>query len=140
MRKFKSSSIKKLSKKQLAVIDDLFDGRSKEADVLKKHKVSKGIYRKWLKEENFVGELAFRVEASRRQSDLIIAKFAPKAALKLVELADSEKNDTSRKACLDIISLSLETNTPKEKSKNVREHISSESAEKLLAEIAGREQ
>ncbi|NIP27803.1 MAG: hypothetical protein GWN67_24870 [Phycisphaerae bacterium] len=96
---------KKLSKKQLAVIDDFFGGELDEQAVLEKHKVNRHIYNRWLADELFVSEFDRRVMSAHRQSAALIAKYAPLAAAKLVQLTESEKEETARKACMDIISL-----------------------------------
>ena len=96
---------KKLSKKQLAVIDDLFGGELDEQAVLEKHKVNRNIYNRWLADELFVSEFDSRVMSAHRQSVVLIAKYAPLAAAKLVQLTESDKEETARKACMDIISL-----------------------------------
>ena len=96
---------KKLSKKQLAVIDDLFGGELDEQAVLEKHKVNRNIYNRWLADELFVSEFDSRVVSAHRQSVVLIAKYAPLAAAKLVQLTESDKEETARKACMDIISL-----------------------------------
>ena len=43
--------------------------------------------------------------SAHRQSAALIAKYTPHAAAKLVQLTGSEKVETARKACVDIISL-----------------------------------
>ena len=92
-----------LTNRQQDVIDDLFGGKFSESEVMKRHKISKIVFTKWFSDNLFVRELQFRVESSRRQSEMIIARYAPAAAAKLVALTDSEKEETARKACLDII-------------------------------------
>ena len=96
---------KKLSKKQLAVIDDLFSGELDEQAVLEKHKVSRNVYNGWLADGLFTTEFDRRIISAHRQSAALIAKYAPLAAAKLVQLTESEKVETARRACLDIISL-----------------------------------
>lgn len=96
---------KKLSKKQLAVIDDLFSGELDEQVVLEKHKVNRNVYNRWLADGLFVSEFDRRIMSAHRQSAALIAKYAPLAAAKLVQLTESEKVETARRACLDIISL-----------------------------------
>jgi len=100
-----NSKNKPLSRKQLAVIDDLFDGTMSEAKVMKKHTLQKHVLRRWLASEAFMGELNLRIESAQRQSELVIAQYVPTAATKLVELASCKKEETARKACLDIIAL-----------------------------------
>ena len=94
---------KRPNKRQLAVIDDLFDGKMDEAEILEKHDLRTSVFRKWLASDNFIAELDQRAEAARRQSEMIIARFAPAAAAELVALTECEKEETRRKACLDII-------------------------------------
>jgi hypothetical protein len=95
----------KITKRQRDVLDDLFAGVSDEQDILEKHKVNKRLYDKWLAEGNFAAEFERRLNAARRQSDLIIARCATVAASKLVHLTESKNPETARKACLDIITL-----------------------------------
>lgn len=96
---------KQLSKKQLAVIEDLFNGELDEQSVLGKYKVSRKLYNKWLANEAFVEQFDQRIAGAYRQSALLIARYAPLAAAKLVQLTKSESQETARKACLDIISM-----------------------------------
>ena len=95
---------KRLSKRQLAVIDELFAGGMDEAEVLQRYKVSTRLYRKWLADELFADELKFRIESAKRAGELIIARYTPVAAAKLVGLIDSDKDETVRRTCLDIMS------------------------------------
>jgi hypothetical protein len=85
------------------VIEDLFAGQIDEQQVLAKHKVDRRLYDKWLADENFVGEFERRLKSAYRQSEMIIARYAAFAAAKLVQLTESENQETARKACLDII-------------------------------------
>ena len=131
-----------LSKRQLAVIEDLFAGQMDEAAVLEAHKISRSRYNKWLADERFAAAYAERMAAAYRQSQLIIARYAPLAAAKLVQLTESDGAETARKACLDIISTvcsppaqvrgliatGAEANHPAE--------LSDETASRLLAALA----
>jgi len=67
---------KTLTKKQLAVIDDLLKGQLDEQAVLAQHKVSSKIWRKWFSDEIFVAEIAFRLDSLKRQSQYIIGRYA----------------------------------------------------------------
>lgn len=100
---------KQLSKRQLAVIEDLFNGELDEQAVLDKYKVGRKLYNKWLADETFVEQFDQRIAGAYRQSTLLIARYAPLAAAKLVQLTESEKEETARKACLDIISMHAPT-------------------------------
>jgi len=94
-----------LTKKQLAVIDEMFAGETDIDAILAKHHVTRSQYNKWLGDENFKAEFTRRIEWLNLQSQALIARYASLAAAKLVALTDSEKEETRRKACLDIISL-----------------------------------
>ena len=96
---------KQFSKRQLAVIEDLFSGELDEQSVLDKHKVSRNVYNRWLADESFAEQFSERIARCHHQSELIIARYAPLAAAKLVQLTESENQETARKACLDIITL-----------------------------------
>jgi len=96
---------KYLKKRQLEVLDDLFGGELDEQAVLKKHGISRTVYNKWLGDELFSSEFSRRLGAARLQSELIIARYSAVAAAKLVQLTESAKEETARRACLDIISL-----------------------------------
>lgn len=95
---------KKLSKRQLSVIEDLFIGELDEQAVLDKYKVSRNTYNKWLADEHFAEHFDRRIASAYRQSAVLLARYAPLAAAKLVQLTESQSQETARKACLDIIS------------------------------------
>jgi hypothetical protein len=105
-----STKDKKLTKRQLVVIDELFAGGMDEAEVLARHKISTRLYRAWLADELFADELKFRIESAKRSGELIIARYAPVAAAKLVGLIDSDKDETVRRACLDILEAGQQKN------------------------------
>jgi len=94
-----------LTKRQFDVIEDLFAGELDEHAVLEKHNVNAKLYGKWQSEDAFIEHLEKRIAAAHRQSAALIARYAPIAAAKLVQLTQSEKEETARKACLDIIAM-----------------------------------
>jgi len=140
-----------LTKRQLAVLEDLFTDFSlvDEQAVLDKHKVSRKLYNKWLADASFIEQFNQRIAAAHRQSAALIARYAPLAATKLVQLTDSEKEETARKACLDIISL-LGTHSTTEdvraakdgrqmRMNEQQDGLSAEAASRLLAALAGED-
>jgi len=134
---------KQLSKRQLAVMEDLFGGELDEQAVLDKNKVSRNVYNKWLADGAFVDEFDRRVASARRQGEFIIARYAPLAAAKLVQLTESKSQETARKACLDIISLpqaaAKRRQAPDEgewAGEQEEQQLSDETASKLLAVLA----
>jgi hypothetical protein len=134
---------KQLQKKQRAVLDDLFRGELEEQAILEKHKVKMAVYDRWHANGFFAAEFARRIEALNRQSELIIAKYRALAAAKLVQLTGSDKEETARKACLDIISLPTLSNEKPEQPTGVQKdgekslpQLPPETANKLLAVLA----
>jgi hypothetical protein len=97
---------RKLSPKQLALIDDLILGAEDEKEVLAKRKVSRRLYRRWLCQESFADELRGGIEAARNRAILNIARGLPAAVNRLAKLVEQEEApETARKACLDLLSL-----------------------------------
>ncbi len=134
---------KQLSKKQLAAIDDMFAGELDEQAVLDKHKISRNTYNRWQGDELFVDEFNRRIASAHRQSVALIARYAPLAAAKLVQLTESKNQETARKACLDIISLpslaakkTEQSDKPQTCSSELKQKLSPETASRLLAVLA----
>jgi hypothetical protein len=96
---------KKLIRRQAAVIEDLFAGELKEPEVLQKHHVSPSLFERWLSDERFTEQLERRIAHAYRQSRMILASHAPAAATRLMQLMQSQSQETARKACLDILAL-----------------------------------
>ncbi len=94
-----------LTKEQLQIIDELFESGGDESAVLQKHNISYSDWQQKLADKDFADELAARLESSKRHSQIILSKYAPFAAAKLVQLCESENQETSRKAVLDILNL-----------------------------------
>jgi hypothetical protein len=133
--------VKRLTKKQLAVLDEIFSSESDEQAVLNKYKVSRNQYYKWLADEVFAEQFDRQIAASYRQSAALIARYATLAAAKLVQLTESESQETARKACLDIISMQGKTSDPKPKTRepenmNPASPLSPETAGKILEVLA----
>ncbi len=141
------AKITKLSKKQLAVMDDLFSVDLDEQAVLDKHKVRRSVYNRWLADGDFVEEFDRRIAGAHRQSAALIARYAPLAAAKLVQLTESENQETARKACLDIISLpkiaapkTEQSDKAKKDGDDPAEQLSEATVSRLLAALAEAEQ
>jgi len=134
---------KQLKKRQLAVIDDMFSGELDEQSVLAKHKVSRDVYNKWLADGDFAEEFDRRIASAHRQSVALIARYAPLAAAKLVQLTESENQETARKACLDIISFpkiaaqkTEQSDRAKKDSDKPAEQLPEATVSRLLAALA----
>jgi len=138
---------RQLTKKQLAVIEDLFGGELDEREVLEKHRVRRSTYERWMGDERFAERFELYVNGLKRRSELLMAKYSCLAAAKLVELTGSEKVETARKACLDIISAPGVSAKKDERVDKVRKEggqevgqLPEETASKLLAVLANQEQ
>lgn len=94
-----------LSKKQKRVMDELFEAEQDEATALGNNHVSRRVFNHWLTEDAWIREFDRRIEESRRRTQIIISRFQPSAAIKLVELTNCDKEQTARQACLDIIQM-----------------------------------
>ena len=140
---------KQLTKRQLAVIEDLFAGELDEQPILDKHNVDRQLYSKWQNDDDFTEQLERRIADAYRQSTVLIARYAPLAAAKLIQLTESDKAETARKACLDIISMPIltanrKTQLSREESRLERtqslpagtRQLSEQTAGKLLAVLA----
>lgn len=124
---------KYLTQKQLAVLDDLFNGELDEQAVLKKHRVRRGTYERWLADEAFSERFKQYVNVLSRRSELLLTKSSCDAATKLVELTKAGKGETARKACLDIMTMP----------KRISEHLeaakaSASSEDKEIPQLSGK--
>ncbi|MBM4102603.1 MAG: hypothetical protein FJ263_00930 [Planctomycetes bacterium] len=126
---------KKLSPKQKLFLADFTGGNYSVFDLLERHKIRRSDYRRWLGEMLFVDEMNARIESSRQNSQIRLAQSAPAAAEKLAKLAESD-GETGRKACLDILKLSVQDGEDKTIAAPTVE-ISDEQAEKILEFMAG---
>jgi hypothetical protein len=121
-------------------LDDLFNSDLDEQGVLDKHKVRRSTYERWLAEELFAERFNRYVNSVRRRSELLMAKYSCLAAAKLVELTTSEKAETARKACLDIIicqpKIAAEAEEVEKDSNKQVELLSGTTASRLLAAMA----
>ena len=134
---------KYLSQRQLTVLDDLFNSELDEQAVLDKHKVRRSTYDRWLADKIFAERFKQYVNGLKRRSELLMAKYSCLAAAKLVELTASDKAETARKACLDIISVpkiradkdEQTEKAPKESSQQA-EQLSDATASRLLTALA----
>jgi hypothetical protein len=125
-----------LSDKQHAVINDLFQNGLTEPEAIEKHNISPRRYRKWLEKGLFSQEINDRFEAAVRQSKIVMARWLPLTAERLAQLTISEKDETARKACLDVISL----HTPETEQKTAQNAQTTQAKEikPLPPEVASR--
>jgi len=132
----------KLSQRQLDVIEDLFAGELDEQAVLEKHRVTPRLYRKWQADDAFIEQFQRRIATAYRRSAALLARSAPKAAARLVQLTQCDKEETARKACLDIIAMqpsSTPASKPQHPDPGTPDHphtLTPQTAAKILAILA----
>jgi hypothetical protein len=138
---------KYLSQRQLTVLDDLLNSDLDKQAVMDKHKISRNTYNRWQADELFVDEFNRRITSAHRQSVALIARYAPLAAAKLVQLTESKNQETARKACLDIMSVpkvvgkeTKASTDPQSVVDNQAEQLPPRTASKLLAALAEAEE
>lgn len=134
---------KYLSQRQLTILDDLFNSELDEQAVLDKHKVRRSTYDRWLADKIFAERFKQYINGLKRRSELLMAQYSQLAATKLVQLTGSEKAETARRACLDIISLSKlaadnnpKPTEPQPPAEAQVKQLSEETTSKLLAALA----
>jgi len=135
------SESKRLTKRQRAVIEDLFADHANEREVLDKHNVSPALFNQWLGDEQFCECFERRIARAYRQARLTLARHAPQAAQRLIELTRCRKEDLARRACLDIITPPADAR-PKETpppaaANDPTAELPPETATRLLAALAG---
>jgi|GEM_PF-1247929 len=92
-----------LTSKQLQVARAMHEEGLTEGEVVERFGVPERRLRRWLANEAMVQEFSRLNEESVRQTRSIISHFGPVAAARLVQLLDSEKADTARRAALDLV-------------------------------------
>jgi len=138
------AKVKPLNAKQLAVVEDLFEGSMEESDILKKHNISRKLYDRWLFDEGFNEHLNQRKVWEYRRCEFMLARYARVAASNLVRLTDSKSEEAARKSCIDIITMraNILASTGSSGTSMLPEstNLSSETAGKILAVLAEQKQ
>lgn len=125
-----------LTNEQLKFIDDLFELGGDETAVLQKHAISRTVYQDWLKEKEFTDCICERLKSSKLHSEILLSKYVSFAATKLIQLCQSENQETSRKACLDILNLQTLPLANARGSEELNEQLDPALASKILAVLA----
>jgi hypothetical protein len=130
------SKNKQLTKKQLAVIEDLFNEKLSETEILKKNNISRFLYNKWLADRNFIREFDNRIMVKHMRNNANITRSVSNAIKNLEEMAGKNEGETARKACLDIIALEKDISSNRQPEQN--EDKPNENEDQLSDEAAGR--
>ena len=126
----------KLNKKQRDFLDEILNNRSSVELASEKLNISSDCLCKWFASADFTEELAGRLELIIKRADMLISQNRLTAAEKLVNLTSCEKEETARKACLDILEL---TATITDKNHKPQQKIDPKIAAKLLSILAESE-
>ena len=94
---------RRLSAKQLRVIDDLIAEQTDESEVLTKHKVEAHQFAQWLADDVFMEQFRERVDFAKLRREAISERALSVAMKKLIERANSDDAEDSRPACIDIM-------------------------------------
>ncbi len=129
-----------VSKKYQKIIDKWIKNDGDETELTKKYHIS---YKKWanlLRDKYTINAIEGRVELAKRKSQLLKAKYLPLATAKLIELCNSENNETSRKACVDLIKEEIKEKCTDSKTETGAEEsgkeVNPETASTILAVLA----
>jgi hypothetical protein len=114
-----------------------------EEVALVKHNVKQEVLDKLLNNPEFAIVISNRIGFSIIRLKLLIAQYAQAATAKLISLTDSQKEETARKACLDVITLAQKQGEETVQKEKVAEIVESapdvldpETASKMLAVLA----
>jgi hypothetical protein len=94
-----------LTNQHKLVIDDLFERGLSEAEVCEKHGLAMDKLREWSRDDAFRREVSRRLFTPVTKAWVMLARSAPIVAARLIELTKCEKEETARKACLDIFAM-----------------------------------
>lgn len=92
-----------LTKKQREVAKAVYEGQFSETELAERFGITVRQLHKWSQSEGFKQELALLCAVAERETRFIINRYGPIAAAKLVELLDSDKDDTARRTALDMV-------------------------------------
>ena len=128
--------------KALVAVDEILKG-GEGAEVLKHHRIEPEAFDKLLNDPKFALQVSNRIGLSIIRTKLLIAQYAQAATAKLISLTECEKEETARKACLDVITLATKQSDitlQKEKVSEIVESanapITPDQASKMLAVLA----
>lgn len=127
-----------LTKKQREVAKAVYEGQFSETELSERFGITVRQLHKWSQSEGFKQELALLCEAAERETRFIINRYGPIAAAKLVELLDSEKDDTARRTALDMVDRCLNTQATCSDDRDEANEgpISDEQARRMLLTLA----
>lgn len=124
----------KINSRQRRFLNEILDKRVPIDNAIEIVGIDERLLCAWFATPAFLEELARRIEFITKRADMLISQHRLTAVEKLVTLTSCEKEETARKACLDIIELTTEKNTQQQTEPTPQ--LSPELAAKLLSIIA----
>lgn len=125
-----------LNRRQRKLIEELFESSKSEEALFKQIGIRPGTLADWLREPEFAGAIEERIDRSNLSSRLLIARAKPVAAKTLISLMHSDKEETARKACLDVMGFEDAKAPAKREQKDAAIEIEAEKAERILRILA----
>jgi hypothetical protein len=125
-----------LTQIQNEALDELFANGGDELAVLLKFDIQLEVWHEWLGDFYFSTEMDFRRQMLQRQADTMLAKFKPMALALLMSLCQSQNEEISRKACVELLYLKSQNEQKTPEPQEQHEDISDEAAAKILEVLA----
>ena len=132
--------------RQLRAIDEMFASGGDENAVLRKLSISPEKWNRWRSQRHFNKALEAKMKTLNQNGQMLLLQHSSWVSARLLELCNSEKEEVSRKACLNVLQLNSETvekNTSTENAQTNEEektHLTDEQASKILAVLAESKQ
>jgi cystathionine beta-lyase/cystathionine gamma-synthase len=131
-----------ITDRQLHAIDELFASGGDENAVLRKFSISLSKWKRWRSQQPFNKALEAKMKTLNQNGQMLLLQHSSLASARLLELCNSQKEEVSRKACLNVLQLNSETvekNTSLENSQSnepEKTHLTTEQASKILAVLS----
>ncbi|MCE5340544.1 MAG: hypothetical protein LLF92_05375 [Planctomycetaceae bacterium] len=125
-----------LTQTQNDALDELYTNGGDELAVQQKFNIKRHVWQKWLEDYYFTVEMNRRHDSLQRQADTMLAKFKPMALAVLMSLCQSQNEEISRKACVELLYLKSQGEQKTPLPQEQHEDISDETASKILAVLA----
>lgn len=128
---------KTMTPRYRSIMEDIISGKFDNFEISQRHKITTYRLEQVCNSKLFRRELSRRIAIQQERSRQMLIEAWPAAVSKLLALIDSEKEETARKACLDIISTikECEANEEQDGTKSVSIPEPSPQACELLASI-----
>jgi len=125
-----------ITENQTDALDELYANGGDESAVQAKFNISRNVWQSWLDNHYFTAEMNARHDSLQRQADIMLAKFKPIAMAVLISLCQSQNEEVSRKACVELLNLKFQFDEKKVQQPEDNEQLSPETASKMLALLA----